>query len=884
MAQVAIALAISAGGMALQYLLTPKVKQQPVDKGKMDDVRIIGSEYGAFIPRTWGVTRLSGNIVVSTGVDHYTVTSGGNSGGGKKGGGGGTETTHIYKTSVGVLVHRSVTDEFLRIWADADLITNNTTAQFGSLEAEDATLTGGASVSTSGTGWSGTGYVTNLGSGGKASFNVSSITAPPRPRNGDPDETLMMNTRISFFYKSSADYNVTIDTNLTSPQTEAFPSTAGEWTAYTVEVTGFSSTITFENASGPAPDLDKIFVEKFWSVEAEPLRHQNRITGVVNPDIAYPTNLNDPSEYYNYDPADVKNGTTGTYALTTPVPGEEIRFYTGTETQTADAKIKSWLDARYGTGEGVLRASAMRGLTYVFFQDRTLKTNRVENFTFETDTGDATVNTILADLFEDVGLTSGYYNVSATAGLEQIGFVEHTKTSRKSLIESLERYHGFRIGEIDGKIKTILDDYDPSARLITEDQLRAHSAGEEMPRYDAEVIIQDEKDLPREVRVSVMQPDLEYHNESVPGRLFANISGENVVDYTFPIVDTADNARLSAEKLQLKAYAGNKAIEVWGMPSTAEYAIGDIIAVLINGTYHACQIEKKQMSLPIGPVRFQCITVNPFAPTYYQSEVTTLAPKAVNQFVESTFPRNSVAFIIPSVPIRDTDRGRQGVYIAACGRGRGNGDNIALYREMDADNYVLYEKNVTPSLLGLCEDTLATHGGGTGTEDTTNVLDIWFFDDISLETVLQADIDRHPLVNLIRVGDEWIQFRTATAQTLEDNSPYRSKWRVSNLWRGRFSTSAAISTHAAGEYAAVVTPSLHFFELDAADIGETVNIKAVTNGQAVDVAPISSFTYDGPISAYTITNSSADRVLDADNTTLNELADFVATMADDLNL
>jgi hypothetical protein len=52
--------------------------------------------------------------------------------------------------------------------------------------------------------------------------------------------------------------------------------------------------------------------------------------------------------------------------------------------------------------------------------------------------------------------------------------------------------------------------------------------------------------------------------------------------------------------------------------------------------------------------------------------------------------------------------------------------------------------------------------GRSGVEDTTNVLDIWFFDDVTLETVLQADIDRHPLINLIRVGEEWIQFRTAT--------------------------------------------------------------------------------------------------------------------------
>jgi hypothetical protein len=150
--------------------------------------------------------------------------------------------------------------------------------------------------------------------------------------------------------------------------------------------------------------------------------------------------------------------------------------------------------------------------------------------------------------------------------------------------------------------------------------------------------------------------------------------------------------------------------------------------------------------------------------------------------------------------------------------------------------------------------------------------------------VLQADIDRHPHVNLIRVGDEWVQYRTATIQTLEDNSPYRSKWRISNLWRGRYSTSGEIATHAADEYAAVVTPQLMFFELDEADIGETVNLKAVTNRQGVDVAPISSFVFAGPTSAYTVTNAATDRTFDANAVTLHELADVVATVIDDQRL
>lgn len=837
MPQLAISIGITAGLTAVQYLLAPRAKQQPVDKGKMEDVRIQGSDYGAIIPKTWGITRLAGNIIWADKVTAHTVTTGG--GGGKKNPTPRT-TNWIYTTSVQVLICRNQLTQFLRIWADADLLTANSGVYFAQFEAENGTKTGGASNFADGTASGGT-AVQGLGSGGKVTFNTSTVADPPRPLNQDPDESVDPTTLITFYYKTATDKIATIDTDTISPINIDLPAT-DEWTGKTIIVSGFADSISYEYASAATANLDRIYIEKSWVTTPFP---QFTISGIVDPTIGYPTDLDDPSSYYNYPPASVKNGTTGTYALTTPVPSETIRFYTGTETQTADAAIKAWADTRYGPGQGDLRISANRGESFAVFQDRTLKSNRIENFTFETDTGDATVNTILTDLFTECGLSGAEYNIAATNGLSQVGFLDHQKQSRRALVEMLERYHFFRIGEIDGKIYTIADSFDPSARLIDDDLLRAHNYGEEMPRYDAEVIQKEEHLLPREVRVSVMQPELEYHNEDVPAQLFTNISGKESKTYTFPIVDPASVARTTAEKLLLKEYSEATAYEFWGMPATAEYAIGDVVAVLINGSYRNVRIEKKQMTLPIGKIRFQCVSVNPFTPTYYQDDVTELAAKAIDQYVPSTFPRNSVAFVIPSVPIREADRGKLGVYLAISGRGRGNGNQAALYREMDDDNYVLIEQSLSSVPLGLCEDTLANHAGGTATEDITNVLDIWFFDDVTLETVTQADIDRLPLINLIRVGDEWVQFRTATAQVLEDNSPYRSKWRVSNLWRGRFNTSAKISTHAAKEYAAIVTPELYFFDLETADIGQSVSVKAVTNGQSVDLAPISTFTFDG---------------------------------------
>jgi hypothetical protein len=877
-----ISLIIGGGSMALQYLLAPKVKQEPVDKGKLDNIAITGSEYGAFIRRIWGKARVPGDIIFSSGVVHTIINT--PSGGGKGVPQAPATRTHIYTSSLGILICRRV-NNFLRTWADADLILGNGEFSDGQFEAEDATLSGGAH-SASDAGASGGEYVTALGSGGKAVFNFTSIPDPPFP-GVDPDEINLPYTRISFFYKCSVPRSAVVKCTVDGTDTittEDFAATGTDWTTYTMQASGFVDTLEFANAGATAPDLDLITIEKYYiPIPTEPLKAGKyqptfNITGNVNQNIIYPKNIDDPSEYYN---APLIADGDGKIAVTPPIPSEATRYYKGTTTQTQDSAIIQWLDARYGTGEGVLRCPAHRGTAYVVFENRRLKQARTENFTFEVDCGDNNVNDVLEDLFADVGIESGDYDLTATSALSMVGFVEHTKSSRRALVEYLERYHFFRIAEIDGKIKTVLDST-TSIATISANLLRAHNYGEDAPRFDGEIAIKEENLFPREVRVSVMNPDIEYHNESVMAQLFASLSSTENKEYTFPIVDDGDTARAVAEKLLLKEHSEDKAIEFFGMPEMAKYSVGDVLTVPFGGLSIKLRIEKKQMALPLGKIRFQAVAVNPFTPTYYQTDFTSLAPMAQQQFATFNFPRNSVVIPILSEPLNAKERGKLGVYLAVTGRGRGAAENIGVYREFDDDNYILQYVNDVPAVAGLGANDLEGHADPE-TEDTTSELDIWFFDEIELESVLQADIDRYPQINLLRVGDEWLQFRTATAQTLEENSPYRSKWRVSNLWRGRFGTAGAVDEHGEGEYCVLYTSAVKFFELDRSDIGEDITFKAVTNGQAEENGQTETFTFD-PVSAYTVTNGTADRTFDADNTSINELADVVATVIDDLNL
>jgi hypothetical protein len=841
----AIAIGISAASTGLQLLLAPRApKQKPQDVGKYDDIRIQGYDYGAFINRGWGIYRTAGNAIFSNGIQHYVIDSPG-SGGGKGGGGGGGGTpptrTHVYQSSVGVLIGRGEIDEWLRIWADADiLLDNQPPLGRGDLEAELQTRGGSASISTAGD-YSGTGWVTNLGGGGSGTLTIdaSGVPDPPYP-TPDPDEIPYPYTALSFFYKCTSTLQASITCDGGTPFIASFPNTNDEWSIYSTDVEGFVDSIVFEGyLGGVAPDLDYIRVERYYLTLTE-LKAQTvtrKITGVPDPTVLYPPDLNNPTEFYNYDPVNLKDGTTGTYSLTTSVPGQQIRFYTGTETQLQDSAIISWLDSRYGTGQGVLRASAMRGLVWVMFENYTLRNGRLPNFTFELDTGRPDVNDILEDLFADVGIDASDYDISGTAGLTQLGFIETSSTSRSSLIDQLQNYHLFRRAEIDGKIKTIPYSY-TSIYTVGINSLRAHSDTEDFPLHDAEVVISEEHLLPREVRLSFMDPDIDYHNNTAPAALFT-VAGSESLDINTAVIDTFANARMQSEKNLLKKHSESKAIEIFAMPELAQYAPGDVITVPINGQATKMRVEKMMVMLPHGKIRVQGVTVNPFTPSTFQADTTsTVAPSNALAAVFE-FPRNSVVIPIDSEPIRDADVGKYGVYLAACGRGRGASESITLYREFGSENFVLQTTIDTPSQVGVTET--APDDWASTAKDTTSVVDLWFFDDIELESVSTDIIDRYPTANLIRIGDEWIQYETAVAQTLEDNSVYRSKWRITDLWRGRFKT--AMTGHAAGEYAVNVTNALRFYPLEPGDVGQSITLKAVTGGQDIDLASETTFVY-----------------------------------------
>jgi hypothetical protein len=132
--QLAIMAAVQGTIMAVQYFSARGKKTAPVDKGRFDDLRIQGSEYGTAIPIVIGKMRLAGNVAWAPTPPIRTVVTTTPGHGGK----GSilspkppTPATNYYSYFTSLFVelctgpnNQPIANGVRKIWAGADLIYN----------------------------------------------------------------------------------------------------------------------------------------------------------------------------------------------------------------------------------------------------------------------------------------------------------------------------------------------------------------------------------------------------------------------------------------------------------------------------------------------------------------------------------------------------------------------------------------------------------------------------------------------------------------------------------------------------------------------------------------------------------------------------------------
>jgi hypothetical protein len=646
-------------------------------------------------------------------------------------------------------------------------------------------------------------------------------------------------TRVALYYKcNSADIQIQISINGGVPQTFDLYQTVGVISVQSEVLNGFADTVKIEKTAGTATfDLDKIGVYKRYASNDEPDLFEN-ISQQISSTIAYPQDLDDPSEYYNYK-QDYANGEKSL----TMADGAWTRFYLGSDTQTQDASIMAWLDGRFGAGEGLLRTPAYLGMAYIVVDNRVLRSGRLENFTAECIEGSSVdLRTPITDLCADVGIASGDLSLTNIPSGSITGIVESSAVTRKAFIRNLLTWRRWRMADIDGKLTTIYETQSAADYALVE-------ATDFVLDSEVQVIRKEPSAMPQQVRVSFMNESLDYHTDSVESDPIYTTPNLDIVEYTFPFVATRDQAKLVANDIHRKLVLEDRAFEWTGTPAMAKWTVGDVVSYTRNSKTHLIRIENIDRELPIGVIRYQGVATD-------QIPVVALNPKLTN--VQKTvqpslkaypkYPRNTIIEPILSNAIRKEDATKTGLYLAISGRGRGHWENAALYKEKTTDNYEFLQIIDSTTPMGIGQAALSGTAGA-------NSLEIYFFDDVDLESVTLSELNADPTLNLMRIGSEWIQFTTAVEGTVPDNSTYRSVWTVSGMGshRGKFETSGTTETHSTEESCALFTKAMLFLELDDVLIDETINLKAVTATQQLANAPLASIKFSPPINNITKT-------------------------------
>jgi hypothetical protein len=592
-----------------------------------------------------------------------------------------------------------------------------------------------------------------------------------------------------------------------------------------------------------------------------------------------------------------------------------LRIYTGTATQSPD----SLLQASMGAGS----TPAYRYRAYIVFDELPLAdyANRFPTVTVEVVTVGTVSNgritaqkadlaNIIRDICYSAGLSAGEVYTSEINQPVTGFFINNVQAARESLSQ-LQQAYFFDCVESGGKLKFINQQRPGLTTQVIKSHLAAYEYGQQRPNNFQETRTQD-LELPSEVAVTYLDPSFNY-GEAVQYSRKSVAANQNAQNLSLPIVLTSSEAKTIADRLLYLAWTKRRNYK---LTVTLRYGLldpGDLVSVPFHGSnYQTIQISKLNIGanllleieatayesstfahqatvetqyhetidskgnniyqLPrrslsrIASVRSGSTTYSPGVDYTYDlvaGTVTRVEGGSIGSGAALTIsyeldevsppPENvttggNTTLRILDIPLVSDSDADNGLYLAADGNESWRFATVYVSRNGGA-SYELAKNLSDRSTFGTCNTVLAT--GPTSGMDNANSLSVTIRAGGELESVSLTDLNNGQ--NTALVGKEIIRFQTAT---LTGTNTYT----LSQLQRGRRGTEWAIATHAAGESFYLLSDYLERVEGDVADIGRTLQFKAVTDGQTLnDVSPISLTGAGNSLKPYAPVNLAATK-------------------------
>lgn len=748
-AQIGMAVGGVIGSMIDQWIFAPDAPN--VQGPRLTDLKVQSAAYGQPINRCWGRVRVAGNIIDST--DLRETAHSQDAG---KGGGGGGSTSYTYDVDAAIGVCVGPITRFERVWADTKVIRGEVPKVLYAFTGTDisfaATDNSINSVSTDFEGLIIGDQITVSGSASNnGTFTVSAVSAADFSYVGattatfNPDTGKITVEDSTNFGTLTAGKKITISR---SPANSGVFTVVGGGVGYVVvseplvsEAVGAGITIT----SGPS----KLVVTGGTLV--------NESAGATVTITEIDTGLPD------YQTVNVASFTS----------------YLGSETQNADPLLES-LHGGVGT------VPAYRGIAYTVFEKLQLAdyANRIPNFTFEAVAGE---NITVGNIVTDIMLAAGYTALEFDAtelNMAIKGYVVAEQMSAREAVSPLMGIYQFDAYEFNGvvyfrkrKTATAGEVTIPETDLGVFD---GDSNPDELPApLEITRTMQDE--LPLELSLTFIDIDRDYQTNTVRSRRITPFSkGEQSLSVN--LVLDADEAQQAVEIMHYKYWNDQTSYRFSTDWSKILVNPGANILVQYDSRNHFMRIERKVVRIP-GIIDFEGKyedvttftndTTNPGAPL----------PAAVVRL-----PGFAV-FLGMDQPILRAVDDDAGFYW--CVSWRDGTDGARLYRSLDDGNTYDEIGSISDEAnLGHATTVLANHSLWPARDNVNKVrvlMNTGTPTSILESTFVASDYD-----NLIRLGSEMIQFKTATLIST-------GIYELSGLKRGLFGTEWAMGSHAVGE-------------------------------------------------------------------------------------
>lgn len=449
----------------------------------------------------------------------------------------------------------------------------------------------------------------------------------------------------------------------------------------------------------------------------------------------------------------------------------------------------------------------------------------------------ATLESILEDIFDQVGLEPEDFDVTAGSTTMVSGFTINARMVAREAIDPLLRAFAFTLVEVDGLLTLVSLDTAVQGDIDEADlgafQWPGIQSDKAVPKVAGRLL--DDVDKPIHLDLNYVSAAHDYEQASQSAERFTKTDLQEPMTVNLPIVLTEEEGDQIAHRLLYEQWLHGEQFNFTLPPRWLSLAPADLWRIPVEGSDVTIRITRMDMALPLGPLEIEAVLYNPDVITQFNQGGDLHTDTDEQSDVEDT-----ALLYWSDNPLRDADADEPGVYLGANGATPGDWVGATVYWSRDGGTtYDPLEELVDPATYGEADTILAAPVGiGTAFWDTVNTVDVTITTGAPPVTITDLEVLNGGNALRFETG-EVIQFAVVTALGGD-------QYRLSRLLRGRQGTDAYWGDHAALEQVVFLSPgTIKHVPLPEDLVGKIIFLKGVTDGQSLAAVTAVSLTITG---------------------------------------